>query len=195
VQDDVREIYRDRIIPHWLGASMRDVLFAQMTLEWRAAYDAGVFTEFMEQRAPGHTVLDGRIYQRGMRQFQYEIDRELAALTICAIDPPTRQEQLRAMRICADAIVAFAARHAAAARARAAQERDPRRRVELLRIAEVCARVPAEPPRDFHEALQAYWFVHLGVIIELNTWDSFNPGHLDQHLYPFYRRGLDEARQ
>ena len=61
------------------------------------------------------------------------------------------------------------------------------------RIADVCRNVPANPPRDFWEALQYYWFVHVGVITELNTWDSFNPGRLDQHLYPFYRKGLDNG--
>jgi formate C-acetyltransferase len=52
--------------------------------------------------------------------------------------------------------------------------------------------VPAHAPRDFWEALQYYWFVHLGVTTELNTWDSFCPGHLDRHLYPFYKRQLQE---
>jgi trans-4-hydroxy-L-proline dehydratase len=192
VCDEVREVYRDRIIPFWSGASMRDVLFSQMTPEWHAAYEAGVFTEFMEQRAPGHTVLDGKIYRRGMRDAVADIDRELAALDYLR-DPRAydRQEQLRAMRICADAIVRYAGRHAEAARQQASVEADPVRRRELERIADVCARVPAHAPRDFHEALQAYWFVHLGVVTELNTWDSFNPGHLDQHLYPFYRRDLE----
>ena len=46
----------------------------------------------------------------------------------------------------------------------------------------------------FWEALQMYWFVHLSVITELNTWDSFNPGRLDQHLYPFYKKGIEEGR-
>ncbi|MCL7971020.1 MAG: formate C-acetyltransferase/glycerol dehydratase family glycyl radical enzyme, partial [marine benthic group bacterium] len=71
---------------------------------------------------------------------------------------------------------------------------DPGRRAELLRIAEVCRRVPAHPPRDFWEALQSYWFHHLAVITELNGWDAFNPGHLDQHLLPFYERGLAEGK-
>jgi len=57
----------------------------------------------------------------------------------------------------------------------------------------VCRRVPGNPPRDFWEALQYYWFVHVGVISELNTWDSFNPGRLDQHLYPFYEKGLNDG--
>jgi formate C-acetyltransferase len=194
VCDDVRAAYRERVIPFWRGASMRDALFAQMTPEWRAAYDAGVFTEFMEQRAPGHTVLDAKIYRRGMRQFVEEIDRALAALDFVH-DPRAwdRREQLRAMRICAEALVTFARRHAEAARELARSEPDAARRRELDDIAEVCTRVPADPPRTFREALQAYWFVHLGVITELNTWDSFNPGHLDQHLYPFYRRDLDSG--
>ncbi|MCK7482844.1 MAG: pyruvate formate lyase family protein [Candidatus Moduliflexus flocculans] len=67
------------------------------------------------------------------------------------------------------------------------------RKPELERIAEVCAHVPAHAPRDFWEALQYYWFVHLGVTTELNTWDAFCPGRLDQHLLPFYRRGLADG--
>jgi len=66
--------------------------------------------------------------------------------------------------------------------------------VELLDIAEVCRRVPAEAPRTFHEAVQAYWFVHLGTVTELNGWDAMSPGHLDQHLAPFYERDLAEGR-
>jgi trans-4-hydroxy-L-proline dehydratase len=192
VCDEVRAAYRDRIIPFWEGRSMRDALFAQMTPAWLAAYEAGVFTEFMEQRAPGHTVLDGRIYRRGLQDTIAEIDAALAALDYVG-DPRAydRQEQLRAMRVAAGAVIRFAERHAEAALDQAAIEPDRTRRIELERIAAVCRHVPANAPRDFHEALQAYWFVHLGVITELNTWDSFNPGHLDQHLYPFYRRGLD----
>ncbi|MCK4470964.1 MAG: formate C-acetyltransferase/glycerol dehydratase family glycyl radical enzyme, partial [Anaerolineae bacterium] len=94
---------------------------------------------------------------------------------------------------CADALIHFAERHAEAVLELAQQEKDHHRKAELQRIAEVCSRVPAHAPRDFWEALQYYWFVHLGVTTELNTWDSFNPGHLDQHLYPFYRQGLDDG--
>ncbi len=103
-----------------------------------------------------------------------------------------KQEELKAMLVCADALIRFAQRHAEKAEELAAREPDPQRRRELLRIAEVCRHVPAHPPRDFWEAIQYYWFVHLGVTTELNTWDSFSPGRLDQHLYPFYRKGLEE---
>jgi formate C-acetyltransferase len=189
VSDEARRAYAEEIIPFWRGRSMRDALFAEMTPEWKAAYDAGVFTEFMEQRAPGHTVLGDVLYRRGLAALQRDIDLALAAL-----DPLTdaeaydRGQQLRAMRVAAGAVIRFAERHAERARVLAAACADPVRKAELERIAEACARVPALPPRTFHEALQAYWFVHLGVITELNTWDSFNPGHLDQHLQPFYAR-------
>lgn len=194
VSPEVRQTYTETVIPFWQGRSIRDRMLAEMTDDWRAAYEAGVFTEFMEQRAPGHTVLDDKIYRRGLRDFQADIDRQLEALDFF-LDPAAyaKREQLRAMRIAAEAIITFATRHAEAARSQAEQEPDPERRHELERIAEVCTRVPAHAPRDFWEALQAYWFVHLGVTMELNTWDAFSPGHLDQHLWPFYQQGLADG--
>ncbi len=189
VSDDVRETYRDRIIPFWRGRAMRDIIFAHMTEDWLAAYEAGVFTEFMEQRAPGHTVLDDKIYHRGIEDFRADIRKSMEALDWNS-DPEAfdKYEELRAMDICAEAIILYARRHAELARSMADATQDPQRASELRRIAEICEWVPAHAPRTFHEALQAYWFCHLGVITELNTWDSFCPGRLDQHLYPFYRR-------
>jgi formate C-acetyltransferase len=187
-----RQVYEDTIIPFWRGRTMRELIFQEMTDQWKAAYEAGVFTEFMEQRSPGHTVLDDKIYRRGFLDFKEQIERSLQSLDYLN-DPQAyaKQEQLKAMRICAEALIRFAERHAELARELARREVDPRRKGELERIAEVCARVPAHAPRDFWEALQYYWFVHLGVTIELNPWDAFNPGHLDQHLYPFYREGVE----
>ncbi|MEA4883955.1 MAG: trans-4-hydroxy-L-proline dehydratase [Clostridia bacterium] len=191
---EVRRIQEERIIPFWRGRTMREMIFANMTDEWKAAYDAGIFTEFMEQRAPGHTVAGDKIYHKGFAQIRSDIARRLESLDYLA-DPEAlaKSEELRAMDIAAEAIIAYARRHAELAASMAQSEARPERAGELRRIAEVCSWVPENPPRDFWEALQAYWFVHLGVITELNTWDSFNPGRLDQHLYPFYRKGLAEG--
>jgi len=192
--EETRRVYAEEIIPFWAGRSQRDRIFAEMTKEWIDAYEAGVFTEFMEQRAPGHTVLDGKIYKKGMSDFKKDIEAALAGLDFMN-DPAAydKQEELKAMAVSVDAIVAFARRHAEKARELAKSEKDAVRKKELERIAEVCDRVPADAPRDFQEALQAYWFVHLGVITEYNTWDSFNPGRLDQHLWPFYQKGLADG--
>ncbi len=191
VSPETKRIYNDVIIPFWVGKSMRDLIFSEMTEEWKSAYEAGIFTEFMEQRAPGHTVLDDKIYRKGMLDFQRDIDGRLSALDYLH-DPLAyeKQEELRAMHIAAEAIIRYAERHAGKALELAQEENDPDRKAELMQIAEVCTHVPAHAPSNFWEALQYYWFVHLGVTIELNTWDAFNPGRLDQHLLPFYQQGL-----
>lgn len=194
VSSQVRKVYEKTIIPFWRGKTMRELILREMLPDWKAAYEAGVFTEFMEQRSPGHTALDGKIYGKGFLGFKEGIKRSLEALDFLndttAYD---RQEQLRAMDICADALIHFAQRHAERARELSRREGDTRRRAELERIADNCSRVPAFAPEDFWEAVQYYWFVHLGVTTELNPWDAFSPGKLDQHLYPFYRKGLDDG--
>jgi formate C-acetyltransferase len=194
VSPEVLEAYETTVIPYWRGRSLRDRIFATLPPEWHACYEAGLFTEFMEQRAPGHTVADDKIYRRGLVDFKADIEAAIAALDVHR-DPEAwdKREQLQAMAISCDAVMLFAERHAAEAERQAAAETDPARRAELLRIAEVCRHVPAHAPRDFQEALQAYWFCHLAVITELNGWDSFSPGHLDQHLGPFYARGLADG--
>ncbi len=194
VSAEARQTYAQEVIPFWQGKSMRDLIFKEMRPEWIDAYQAGVFTEFMEQRAPGHTVLDDKIYRKGFVDFKADIQISLDQLDYLN-DPQAyaKQEELKAMLVCADAIIRFAERHAEAAESLAHQTPDPQRKRELKRIAAVCRRVPAHPPRDFWEALQAYWFVHVGVTTELNTWDALDPGRLDQHLYPFYMAGLESG--
>ena len=191
VSDDVFETLTSEVIPFWRERSLREKVFAAMTPEWHKAFDAGVFTEFMEQRSPGHAVLDDKIYRHGLLDFVKRIEDVRACLD-WKNDPRVydKDEELRAMRTSAEALIALAGRYADLALQMAANEPDPRRRSELERIAEVCRWVPAHAPRSFWEAIQMYWFVHLGVVIELNSWDSFNPGRLDQHLFPFYEREI-----
>ncbi|MBN1131231.1 MAG: glycyl radical protein [Chitinispirillaceae bacterium] len=191
VSKEVRDRYEKEIIPYWLGKSMRERIFSLVSSEWKTAYGAGIFTEFMEQRAPGHTVLDGKIYKKGFIDFIGEIDATMRSIDwVNDPDAFDRNEELKAMKIAARALIRFAERHAESADALAAKEGDPVRKKELERIAQNCRRVPAHPPRDVWEAVQYYWFVHLGVVTEFNTWDSFNPGRLDQHLLPFYQSDL-----
>jgi pyruvate formate-lyase/glycerol dehydratase family glycyl radical enzyme len=193
VDDSTKRVYREQIIPFWRGRSMRDVIFSKMSDEWKAAYEAGVFTEFLEQRAPGHTALGDKIYRKGLLSLKEEITRGVEALDFLNDSQAySKKEELKAMEISADALIHYAQRYSKAAVRLSRKEKDPERRKELERIASVCSHVPANAPRDFWEALQYYWFVHLGVITELNPWDAFNPGRLDQHLYPFYVKGLED---
>jgi formate C-acetyltransferase len=190
----VRQAYRDGIIPYWKGKSLRERVFKEVPAEWKEAYEAGVFTEFLEQRAPGHTVLGDVIYKKGFLDLQKEIDEHIARLDFYN-DPEAfdKKEQLEAMREAAEGLMILARRHARKLRELAGEETDQERKKELEDMATICDHVPAHAPRNFHEALQYYWFVHLGVITELNPWDSFNPGRLDQHLYPFYKKEQEQG--
>jgi formate C-acetyltransferase len=192
-QEDI-DTYENEVISYWKERTMRERIFSHVPEEWKAAYEAGVFTEFMEQRAPGHTALDGKIYQKGMLDFKREISDKIESLDFLNDPEATEKlEQLKAMDISCDAAIVFAERHAELADKMAATETNPKRIIELNRIAEVCRWVPANAPRNLWEAIQMYWFVHLGTITELNGWDAMNPGHFDQHLTPFYEKEIAEG--
>lgn len=193
---DPKEIdaYREAVIPYWRGRSMRDKAFARMPQKWLDLYNAGAYTEFGEQRAFGHTALDGLIYEKGMLDLKREIAEARAKLDyINDPEATAKDDELLGMDYSCDAVVIFAERHAELAEGMAKEETNPVRRAELEKIAQTCRWVPANAPRDFWEALQMYWFVHLGTITELNGWDAMSPGHLDQHLTPFYEKGLAEG--
>jgi formate C-acetyltransferase len=189
VSPEAREFHETVTIPFWEKRALRNQIVSSMTDQWRDCYQAGVFTEFMEQRGPGHTVADNKIYNKGFRDFQQDI---LDAMNRVG-DDPAKKAELEAMMITSGAIITLGRRYAELAEEMAKAEADPARKAELEAIAEVCHRVPAEKPRTFHEALQMYWFVHVGVITEMNNWDAFNPGRLDQHLIPFYREEVAEG--
>ena len=188
------DTYEREVIPYWKGKTQRERIFNHVSKEWEEAYHAGVFTEFMEQRAAGHTAMDGRMYREGLLDMKARIEKKISELDYI-YDPEAtdKQQELEAMAISCDAAILFAERHAQLAEEMAAKEQNPQRRAELLKIADVCHWVPAHAPRDLWEAIQMYWFVHLGTVTELNGWDSMNPGHIDQHLFPFYEQGLKEG--
>ena len=208
------DTYEREVIPYWRGKTQRERIFNHVSKEWEEAYHAGVFTEFMEQRAAGHTAMDGKMYHEGLLDVKARIKKRIAELDYI-YDPEAtdKQQELEAMAVSCDAAILFAERHAELAE-RMAEELESgvsgdsgnpgksgdtgtsgitQRIRELRKIASVCRWVPAHAPRDLWEAIQMYWFVHLGTVTELNGWDSMNPGHIDQHLWPFYQQGLADS--
>ena len=234
-QEDI-DTYEREVIPYWKGKTQRERIFNHVSKEWEEAYHAGVFTEFMEQRAAGHTAMDGKMYHEGLLDVKARIEAKIKSLDYINDPEATdKQQELEAMAISCDAAILFAERHAELAEQMAAeletrpQQTQPqplpvregsdylqgelseegvsaplphregqgggsaRRIAELRKIADVCRWVPAHAPRDLWEAIQMYWFVHLGTVTELNGWDSMNPGHIDQHLWPFYQKGIEDG--
>ena len=194
VDEETRELYKNEIIPFWKGRSMRDKMFSCLSSKWKDAYEAGVWTEFMEQRAPGHTAGGERIFRMGISDIKEEIRKRMNELDQRDSEYSDKIEELKAMDIVADAIILYAKRYADKLEKMAEKEKDARRKEELKQMAEICRRVPANAPRTFWEALQHYWFIHVGTTYETNPWDSFTPGRLDQHLLPFYEQDIEEGR-
>ena len=199
VDEATKKSYTEKIIPFWKGRSNRDRVMRSVPSDWMDAYKAGVFTEFQEQRGPGHTVAGDKIYRKGMLDLIGEIRESISAIDWLN-DPRSmaKQEELKAMEIAANAVIMYANRYAGkleeiANTFNVSDQASHLTRHEILELAQICRRVPANAPQTFHEALQYYWFVHLCVITELNPWDSFNPGRLDQHLYPLYKREIENG--
>ncbi|MCR5313442.1 MAG: glycyl radical protein [Bacteroidaceae bacterium] len=207
-QEDI-DTYEREVIPYWQGRTQRERIFNHVSKEWEEAYHAGVFTEFMEQRAGGHTSMDSKMYHRGLLDCKALIKKTLDELDFINDPEATdKQMELQAMDISCDAAILLAERHADLAHkmgeelkakcqeANLSQDEKAailQRIEELKKIEDTCRWVPAHAPRDMHEAIQMYWFVHLGTVTELNGWDCMNPGHIDQHLYPFYKKGLEDG--
>lgn len=194
VDNEMKNIYKSAVIPFWKGKSHRDRIMNALPEEWKESYRAGIFTEFMEQRAPGHTVAGNNIFNTGMLDFKKQIKTVIDNLDYYNdTDVIKKKEQLTAMNISCDALIIFAERYSEKLTELAREEKNEARKTELSEMAKICKTVPANAPKTFHEALQHYWFIHLGVITEVNPWDSFNPGRLDQNLYKFYRKELGEG--
>lgn len=194
VDEEAKKIQDEVIIPYWKERSMRYKILNSMSEEWKDCYAAGLFTEFMEQRGPGHTAGDGKIYKKGFLDFKKDIEEAISKLDYYEDDGALdKKNQLEAMSIACDAIMILGKRYSEYAKELAQNEKDEQRKKELLEISEICKNVPENAPKNFKEALQMYWFVHLCVISELNPWDAYNPGRLDQHLIPFYEKEVEEG--
>lgn len=195
VSDEDRRIQKEVIIPYWKNRAMMTKMNAGLPEEWHNLFDAGLYTEFLQQRGPGHTVADGKIYETGYLDFMDRIDDEIAKIDFLK-DPNAfnRREELKGMRLVCEGMVIFGQRYAQQARDLAETETDPQWRQELLDLAEVCDVVPAHAPKTFRQAIQMYWFTHIGVTVEMNNWDAYSPGKLDQHLEPFYKADIAAGR-
>lgn len=107
-QTDI-DTYEREVIPYWQGRTQRERIFSHVSKEWEKAYHAGVFTEFMEQRAAGHTAMDGKMYHTGLLDVRRRIEEKIASLDY--INDPIatdRQQELEAMAISCDAAILLA---------------------------------------------------------------------------------------
>ena len=182
-----RELQKKEIIPFWEGRTIREKILASMTPEWHECYEAGVFTEFMEQRGPGHTCGGEQVFTTGYMDYKAKIKETMDKLDwMNDTEAYDKNEELKAMDICCDAVIILGERYHKLALEKAEAETNPVRKAEILQIAKNLEVVPAHAPQTYWQAIQLYWFTHLAVTTELNPWDAFSPGRMDQHLIKYY---------
>jgi pyruvate formate-lyase/glycerol dehydratase family glycyl radical enzyme len=184
-------------LPYWKGKSLYD--------KWRAIVPENALKLNFKIQAPvgayssnnmhlAHTSVDyERVLTKGLNDVKKEVDGELGKLNLTEIEDFEKFQFLRAVNITLEAATSFAKRYAELARSMAKNEADIQRKAELKRIAEMCDWVPANPARNFYEALQSIWLTYIVVMIE--GWGpGISLGRVDQYLYPFYKKDIEEGR-
>lgn len=190
-----RQAFLDIVKPYWKGRSTYEKWMVQIPEEARALRDCGaLYINRKAVRGWGETTAGySLIINEGIEGVRRRIEETRAGLDITKPGHYEKLSYLRALSLSAEGIVDLSKRYAAEARRQAEAETDPDRKAELLKIAEVCDRVPEKPARTFWEAVQSLYFYQTCIFMEQNA-ASYNPGRMDQYLYPYYKADLEAGR-
>lgn len=191
-------IITEQIAPYWAGKTFHEDLAKALTEETtKLTYNPDkeltsrfIVNETASFRSSLQWVHDYEIVlEKGFLGIKKEAEEKLLTLDeYSPIDYTEKLPFLKAEILTCDAIILWANRHGDLAKELAEKEENPKRRKELLKIADTCHYVPANPPRTFYEAMQAQWFTQMFSRIEQKTGTIISNGRMDQYLYPFYRR-------
>ncbi len=187
---------RDSILPYWKGRTIAERLYLQCPSDtahliyldpsiWPTSSTGIIDNYSLIQKGIGTVVPNYRkVLEVGVTGIITQLDRRVADLDLTDPENVSAMVFLRSARRTLEGLLIYARRYAQLALNMAEQERDQTRRAELLRIHEICSRVPAQPARDFYEAMQSFWFTHLAVRIE-ESGHSLSPGRFDQYMAPY----------
>ncbi|MCP5113507.1 MAG: glycyl radical protein [bacterium] len=194
VSPEVKKIILDQIVPRWRGKTLYARAKALMPDEVSKAHEAGAISGRGNiTSGDGHIIVNiAKVLEKGLNEIISEVEGTLQGLLPYEAADFKKQAFLEGAIITLQAAMRFASRYADEAE-RLAADADSERKAELLGIADVCRKVPAEPAGGFHEAVQSAWFIHLITQIESNG-HSFSLGRFDQYVYPFYRADLEAGR-
>ncbi len=194
ISEDDKRLFKDFIKPYWKGRSLQEAWEARMPEDVRRLTDAAVINADLRAiRGPGELTVGYQwVITNGISGIRKRIEEKLASLDTATPEGYEKAIYLNALLIACDGIVTLAKRYAQVAASMAAEERDPRRKAELEKIAKTCQWVPENPARTFGEAVQAFYFYHISVLMEQNA-PSYNPGRMDQYLYPYFKKDIAEG--
>ncbi|MFA9557646.1 pyruvate formate lyase family protein [Evansella sp. AB-rgal1] len=177
----------EEVFAYWKGRTTSELATSYMSEDTMTAYQAGIFTVGnYHQGGIGHIAVDyEKVLTKGIRGVITEVIQAMQKADKKAADWIEKEAYYQATLITLKAVITFANRYADKAKEMATYTTDPTRKAELLKIADICRRVPEYPASTFHEALQSFWFVQLVIQIE-SSGHSISPGRFDQYMFPFY---------
>ena len=195
LQPEDRTVFEQEIRPYWRGKSTYEAWLAQIPQDTRELRDSGViYIDRKAVRGWGETTAGYEwLLRAGVSGIVEVIKRRQSQLDITVPGDYEKDYYLRSLLIVAEGMLTLAERYAEEAERLAALENTLTRKKELLEIAEICRRVPAQPARTFREALQSIYFYQTFIFMEQNA-ASYNPGRMDQYLWPYYKADLDAGR-
>jgi pyruvate formate-lyase/glycerol dehydratase family glycyl radical enzyme len=180
-----------QIVQYWQGKTLREKCYGMMPEEVKRAIQVkAIHGEGNITSGDGHIVPDfKKALQIGLHGIILEAQQELDKLEISDNDALRKKAFWEAVIITNQSVIHFGKRYAALAANLAESEKDAVRKAELLKIREACTRVPGERPRNFYEAVQMVWFIHVVIQIESNG-HSASLGRMDQYLYNYYQQDI-----
>jgi len=190
-----RKIFEDNIRPYWKGRSNFEEWLAQIPDDTRELRDNGVvYINRKAVRGWGETTAGYEwLIREGVSGIVKVVEKRRSELDITLPGDYEKDYYLKSLLIVAEGMLILAERYAKEAERLASIEKDPERKKELLEIAEICHRVPSNPARTFREALQSFYFYQICIFMEQNA-ASYNPGRMDQYLWPYYKADIEAGR-
>lgn len=194
--DEQRAFVRKNIFPYWKGKSLEERFLAQLPKETaKVVVDTGIVDNDSKWRqAVGEITPDYQdvLFKKGFGGIIMESRERISKLSLTSAEDMKKKDFYNSIIITSEGIITLANRYALEARKMADVEKDAIRKDELLKIAEICSKIPENPPRTFYEAIQFLWFIQIGGIISENPL-ALNIGRFDQFMYPYYKSDTDKG--
>lgn len=192
--DEQREYVRKNIFPYWEGKSLEEAFLAQLPKDTaKVAVDTGIVDNDSKWRqAVGEITPDYQdvLFKKGFGGIINEAKGHIAKLDVTTAEGMKKKEFYDSIILTSEGIIILANRYAQKAKEMAEAEKDEKRKAELVKIAQICSKVPENPPTTFYEAIQFVWFTQVGGILSENPL-ALNVGRFDQFMYPYYRHDID----
>lgn len=155
----------------------------------------GIISDGMTRHHIGHSSFGyEKILKKGFLGVKKDAEERLARLDWNDVEEQRKVPFLKGVVLAMAAAAGVGRKFAAGVREAAGRETEAWRKAELEKIAQICERVPAYPARTFHEALQSVWFTQILNWCETPITFAISPGKVDQYLYPYYEKDIQEGR-